>query len=147
MLKTGGDVADKSHRRRVGELKSHFPPQDGIETSFLRKSALAFDGVRTSVIGPVAPLSDIEVVNAPARDHAQRELAHILMIVALELVLVEGSLRRRSNPAIPIQIIRRCLLREERALPAAGRGHRDFAQLAQAAIQCKLASPAELWVG
>ena len=144
MLEPLHAVAHKSDRRGIGELKTHFPPQNGIEAAGLRKIALALHRAGAGAIGAVAPLRDVQVVNAPAGNHSQRELSHILVVIALELFFVEAGLRRGPDPPIPVQVIRRWLLGEDRALPAARRRDLNFPQLAETAIQGQLAGPAEL---
>ena len=75
VLEAGRAIVHEGHRPSLGELETHLPAEDGVASPSRGNSPCACDAAGPRGVGAVAPLRDVEMVNAPARDHAEREVA------------------------------------------------------------------------
>ena len=138
-----GTLIGKDDRGGVRVFKAQFPAQHGIATATLRVVAAAFDTHRSGGVGAIAPLGDVEMMNAPAGNHAEGEVRDVLVIVALQLVSMKGRHRCGADPALPIDKVRHRLLLPSRCGLTARDTDLNFLQLSEPAILRQFSRPAE----
>ena len=134
----------KRDRRGLRVFKTHAPAEHVVAGAALRPlGGLVAHADGSGVIRAIAPLRDVEVMNAPAGKHAEGEVGDVLVKVALRLLDVVIGEGRRADPALPIDEFRHRLLRKLLRRDATGHGDLDFLHFAQTTVACELAGPAE----
>ena len=121
-----------------------------VPQALLRELGLAPDLDRPRVLGVHRPVRGVEVVRAPARDHAGTELLAaqparaVVALLGVDALLGVVDVRRRAEPRLVIQVLRHRHLRLVVARRVAGQADVHRLQLADAAVADELGRVAEL---
>ena len=133
--------------RGAGVIETHAPAEHVVAGAARRPfSGFKAHFDRSGVVRAIAPLRDVEMMDAPAGEHAKGEVGDVLVEVALGLFDVVGRERRGAHPALPVDGFRHGLIGEKRRRDAAGHSDLDFRQFAQATVAGEFAGPAEFEV-